>query len=43
MLQVQTPAAGGPYTIVLKGNNSITLENVLIGEVWFVPVNQIWK
>lgn len=34
MLQVQTPAASGPYTITLKGNNSITLENVLIGEVW---------
>lgn len=34
MLQVQTPAAGGPYTITLKGNNTVVLDNVLIGEVW---------
>jgi sialate O-acetylesterase len=31
---VQTPAAGGPYTITIKGSNTIVLENVLIGEVW---------
>lgn len=31
---VQTPAAGGPYTITFKGSNTIVLENVLIGEVW---------
>lgn len=31
---VQTPAAGGPYTITLKGNNEVVLDNVLIGEVW---------
>ncbi|MEO6719265.1 MAG: sialate O-acetylesterase [Ferruginibacter sp.] len=34
MLTIQTPAAGGPYTITLKGGNTITLDNVLIGEVW---------
>ena len=34
MLTVQTPAAGGPYTITLKGYNTIVLNNVLIGEVW---------
>lgn len=34
MITVQTPAAGGPYTITLKGENSIVLNNVLIGEVW---------
>lgn len=34
MLTVQTPAAGGPYTIQLKGNNTIVLSNILIGEVW---------
>ncbi len=33
-LSVQTPAAGGPYTITIKGNNTIVLQNVLIGEVW---------
>ena len=27
-------AAGGPYTIDIKGRNTITLKNVLIGEVW---------
>lgn len=33
-IKVPTPAAGGPYTITLKGGNTIVLENVLIGEVW---------
>jgi len=32
---INTPAAGGPYTITIKGRaNTIVLENVLIGEVW---------
>jgi sialate O-acetylesterase len=31
---VRTPAAGGPYTIGFRGSNTITLKNVLIGEVW---------
>jgi sialate O-acetylesterase len=31
---ISTPSAGGPYSIVIKGRNTITLENVLIGEVW---------
>ena len=34
MITLQTPAAGGPYTIILKGGNTIVLNNVLIGEVW---------
>nr|WP_026309775.1 sialate O-acetylesterase [Niabella aurantiaca] len=33
-IELQTPAAGGPYTISLQGKNSLLLENVLIGEVW---------
>ncbi len=33
-ISVPTPAAGGPFTITLKGYNTIVLENVLIGEVW---------
>ncbi len=33
-MSIQTPAAGGPYTITLKGRNTIVLNNVLIGEVW---------
>lgn len=31
---VETPAAGGPYTITFKGGNTVVLDNVLIGEVW---------
>ncbi|MEP7259440.1 MAG: sialate O-acetylesterase [Flavitalea sp.] len=34
-ISVQTPAAGGPFTITVKGQNEIILENILIGEVWF--------
>src|SRR6187399_261716 len=33
-LMVQTPAAGGPYTITFKGQNTVVLDNVLIGVVW---------
>lgn len=33
-IKISTPAAGGPYTITLKGHNTIVLENVMIGEVW---------
>lgn len=32
---IATPAAGGPYTLKVKGQKSITFNNVLIGEVWF--------
>ncbi len=32
---IQTPAAGGPYKIAVSGRDyTITIENVLIGEVW---------
>lgn len=33
-VSIRTPSAGGPYTINIKGNNSIKLEDVLVGEVW---------
>ena len=33
-LKLSTPPAGGPYTIAIKGSSVITLEDVLIGEVW---------
>jgi sialate O-acetylesterase len=33
-LFINTPAAGGPYNITIKGYNTIVLTNVLIGEVW---------
>lgn len=33
-IELQTPIGGGPYTISIKGNNSILLEDVMVGEVW---------
>ena len=35
-VKVRTPKAGGPYTMTINesGNESITLNNILIGEVW---------
>ena len=27
--------AGGPYTMEVKGNNTITINDILIGDVWF--------
>ncbi len=33
-LPLSTPAAGGPYTITLRGQNTIIINNVMIGEVW---------
>lgn len=33
-LSLHTPAAGGPYTVNIAGDNSISLADVLIGEVW---------
>lgn len=29
-----TPSHGGPYTLTIKGNNTITVRNVMTGEVW---------
>ncbi len=31
---LKTPAAGGPYTISLKGKSEVILKDVMIGEVW---------
>jgi sialate O-acetylesterase len=33
-LKIKTPKAGGPYSINVKGNNAIAIDDVLIGEVW---------
>ena len=27
--------AGGPYNMVIKGNNTITIHDILLGDVWF--------
>ena len=35
MLRVATPSAGGPYEIKISDGQAVTLENVLIGEVWY--------
>jgi sialate O-acetylesterase len=34
LAKIQTPAAGGPFTLTVKGKNEITLKDVLVGEVW---------
>lgn len=31
---LQTPPAGGPFTITIEGNNTVEIKNVLSGEVW---------
>jgi sialate O-acetylesterase len=33
-VNIKTPKAGGPYKILIQGYNSITIDDVLIGEVW---------
>ena len=33
-LQLTTPNAGGPHTITIKGSSTVTIDDVLIGEVW---------
>jgi sialate O-acetylesterase len=33
-IPIQTPAAGGPYSILVQGFNRIEITDVLIGEVW---------
>ncbi len=34
LLQIETPAAGGPFTLEIKQKNRIILNDVMIGEVW---------
>lgn len=33
-LNLDAEAAGGPFTMILKGKNTIILKNILVGEVW---------
>ena len=33
-VELSQEAAGGPYQLIATGKNSITLDNVLVGEVW---------
>ncbi|GHT54160.1 9-O-acetylesterase [Bacteroidia bacterium] len=34
LVKVNTPRAGGPYSITISDGKSLTLNNILIGEVW---------
>ncbi len=34
MVKLDAETAGGPFTLVVKGKNTITISNVLVGEVW---------
>jgi hypothetical protein len=34
VFQMAAPEAGGPYEITFKGKNTITVKNILAGEVW---------
>ncbi|MFN8139937.1 MAG: sialate O-acetylesterase [Fimbriimonadales bacterium] len=34
VLKIKTPAAGGPYNVMLSGDGKIGLSNLLIGDVW---------
>jgi sialate O-acetylesterase len=44
---IELPAQpeGGPYTMTLKGNNTITLKDILVGDVWVCggQSNMGWK
>ena len=33
-VRLDTPVAGGPYTLSVKGSNELVLKDILIGEVW---------
>ncbi len=34
MIKLDNEAAGGPYELIIKGKNTITFNNVMVGEVW---------
>ncbi|PWU02381.1 MAG: hypothetical protein C5B52_05600, partial [Bacteroidetes bacterium] len=34
MVKLDPESAGGPFTFLVKGKNSISLNNVMVGEVW---------
>lgn len=33
-VKLDSEKAGGPYTLIVSGKNSVTLTNILVGEVW---------
>lgn len=34
-IEIPTPAAGGPHTLTISDGETLTLKNILAGEVWF--------
>ncbi|GAB1308874.1 hypothetical protein KH5_15570 [Urechidicola sp. KH5] len=42
---LSTPAAGGPFSVTIQGTSEITLNNVMIGEVWLTAgqSNMQWR
>jgi sialate O-acetylesterase len=34
LIKISTPKAGGPYEIVISGENQLRIKDILIGEVW---------
>jgi len=34
MVKIKPPKAGGPYKMTISGENTIALNNILVGEVW---------
>ena len=45
MLSLTPMEAGGPYEMILKGKNTITLKNILLGDVWICSgqSNMEWR
>jgi sialate O-acetylesterase len=33
-VKIQPPPAGGPYTVTIKGHQTVELHNVLVGDIW---------
>ena len=33
-VKIQPPPSGGPYSLTIKGHQSVALQNVLVGDVW---------
>ena len=44
-LKIKTPGAGGPYSVTIKGQNTIVLKNIMVGEVWLCSgqSNMAWS
>ena len=34
IVKIEPPAPGGPYTVIVKGRQTVELKNVLVGDVW---------